>query len=277
MGIQRWLGSCLMVIIFCGVAFAQSHMPFVAEVLTDDLNVRAGQHTNFESLGQLEKGSQVVAVEETYNWFKIRLPKNMKAYVSNDYIKQFDNGIGQVTGSRVNVRAGAGTHFTALGQLEEGQLIKIIKIEGKWLLIEPVPRLYGWVHGDYIGFKSTKVDEEKYPDYKTPVMEVIDKKVSLVKVKEPEVKPEPPKPKFKVDEVIVDIGAIEALSSPVCEEQYTHKFITQNNVRFYLFGPTSILDSFGSAKVKIKGKVRKVEDKVCPLPTLSVSTVNLVL
>src|ERR1044071_6373446 len=70
---------------------AQPSFPFVAEVNSDQVNVRAGQSSNFEKVYQLAKNDQVVVVNQSYSWYKIRLPKLAKSFIADKYVKLLDD------------------------------------------------------------------------------------------------------------------------------------------------------------------------------------------
>jgi uncharacterized protein YraI len=141
------------------IAATQEVFPFVGEITGDHVNVRAGQSANFEVLGQLNEGDEVIVVDKGYSWYKIRLPATAKSFVSKEYVQYLGQNAGGITADRVNIRAGAGVHFTALGQLSKGEQIFIRDILDEWYRIQPVADSYGWITGEYVTFKSSVVVE----------------------------------------------------------------------------------------------------------------------
>jgi SH3-like domain-containing protein len=142
-----------------GVHAQQEFFPFLAEVTGDQVNVRSGQSANFERLCQLKKGDEVVVLEKGYSWYKIQMPPTAKSFVSKKYVQYLGPNAGGVTAERVNIRAGAGIHYTVLGQLAKGEQIYIEEELDEWYRIAPVAESYGWVTEKFLSFKSSNVDE----------------------------------------------------------------------------------------------------------------------
>ena len=143
---------------------ADEHFPFLGETAKDAVHVRAGANTNFESLYKLGKGSQVMVTGRHYEWYAVQLPAAAGVYVRADYIKENGNNVGEITGDKVNIRAKANSDSSSLGQLERGELVKLIEQarlpDGQangWWKIEPPLAAQGWVHADLIQMRSAQV------------------------------------------------------------------------------------------------------------------------
>src|SRR3989338_1709375 len=104
---QRYSFLVLFFSLITGVAAAQEQFPYVGQVSGEGVNIRAGQSANFEKVGRLKSGDQVVVLEKSYSWYKIKLPIDAKSYITARYIKELDDQTGEVANDRVNVRAGA--------------------------------------------------------------------------------------------------------------------------------------------------------------------------
>ena len=139
---------------------AKEQFPFLAEVMTDKVHIRAGQNKSFESLGRLAKGAAVVVVGRSYDWYKIKLPANALSYIRNDYLQMLGDNIGEVVSQRVNVRAGAGVNFTSLGQLSKGTKVRVFETAQGWYKIEPMEGCYGWVAVEFLAFKSQEIPSQ---------------------------------------------------------------------------------------------------------------------
>ena len=146
----------LSLMLFCPstAGWAKEHFPFLGEVSSDKVSVRAGQNVNFERVDILALGANVIVYEEQYGWYKIQLPSTAKAYVRIDYLTLENDTIGKIAGNRVNIRAGRGVNFSALGQLEKGKYVRLTNKMDDWFQIVPVEGMYGWVHKDFLRFKS---------------------------------------------------------------------------------------------------------------------------
>lgn len=149
----------LSLMLFCPstLGWAKEHFPFLGEVSSDKVSVRAGQNVNFERVDILAQGTNVIVYDEQYGWYKIQLPSTAKAYVRIDYLTLENDTIGKITGNHVNVRAGRGVNASALGQLERGKYVRLINKMDDWFQIVPVEGMYGWVHKDFVRSKSGTV------------------------------------------------------------------------------------------------------------------------
>ena len=161
------------VLVLCSLVFlcwasargnADEHFPFLGETAKDAVHVRAGANTNFESLCKLGKGSRVVVVGRHYEWYAVQLPAAVGVYIRADYIKEKGNSIGEITGDKVNIRARANSDSSSLGQLEQGELVKLIEQvrppDGQadgWWKIEPPLAAQGWVRADLVSMTSATI------------------------------------------------------------------------------------------------------------------------
>jgi len=132
----------------------QESFPFIGVSTSDQVNVRAGQSANFERLCQLKKNEEVVVIAKEFGWYKIQLPLQAKSFVSKDYVQYLGQNAGGITANDVNIRSGAGIHYTILGQLSKGEQIYIQDELEEWYRIEPVAKSFGWVAEEYLKFKS---------------------------------------------------------------------------------------------------------------------------
>lgn len=149
----------LSLMLFCPstLGWAKEHFPFLGEVSSDKVSVRAGQNVNFERVDILAEGTDVIVYDEQYGWYKIQLPSTAKAYIRIDYLALENDTIGRITGNRVNVRAGRGVNASALGQLEKGKYVRLVNKMDDWFQIVPVEGMYGWVHADFVRSKSDTI------------------------------------------------------------------------------------------------------------------------
>ncbi|HLD88450.1 MAG TPA: SH3 domain-containing protein [Candidatus Omnitrophota bacterium] len=104
--------------------YADEHFPFLGEASKESVHIRAGANINFESLGKLNKGGQVVVTGRHYEWYKVQLPAAASAYVRADYVKDTGNTTGTIMTDKVNVRARSNSESSSLGQMNKGDLVK---------------------------------------------------------------------------------------------------------------------------------------------------------
>ncbi len=242
-------------------AQAQEAFPFVAKVTATTANLRAGQNTNFESLGQLKSGDEVIVVEASYDWRKIKLPVSAKAYVSASYIKDLGDGTGEVIGNRLNIRASALPTSSIIGQLKKGESVRIVEKKADWFRIEPPDQSFGWVAKDFLQFKSVDI----------PPARTIASPLGSVSVKPVESKT--PFPELPAA-VISLSGLVEDLGDKAVSPDIRH-FLKSDGKVYALQGYRHILDGFLNQKVKVEGQIKpnfKSEN-----PVVLVTKITLVL
>ena len=104
------------------------------------LNVR--NKPNGKIVGKLTKGTEVKILDHQNNWFKIGADQ----WVSADYIS---NVTGVVTAT-LNVRSGAGTSYSDIGDLKKNETVRICGEQNGWYMILSSTLQFGWVSGEYI-------------------------------------------------------------------------------------------------------------------------------
>ncbi len=151
----------------------------IGRVTVDSLNVRAGVGMNYEVVGILQKDEEVIIEDEiSYEgvptWLKIRAPKNVKLYISKQFVNKVSNNKGIITDDDVNIRAKASLKSTVVNQLKKGTEIAIIKEEGDFYQIKPpkntslyVAKIYIDILGNYEPYKevlkkSRYIKEQKW-------------------------------------------------------------------------------------------------------------------
>lgn len=113
--------------------------------ISSRLNIRAGAGTNYKIIGSLNNGENVKIEAEENGWYKIK-SGNITGYVSKTYMKivqesksedsnnQEQKGTVKVNGS-LNIRSGAGTNYSIIGKLFNGNKVTIIGESGSWYKI----------------------------------------------------------------------------------------------------------------------------------------------
>ncbi len=132
-----------------------------AIVTASALNVRSGPSTKNHKIGMVVKGNRLTVLEKVGEWYKIEY-NGITGYVHGGYIKLESTSAqppssntgnviarGTVTASSLNVRAGAGTSFKAIGKLAKNAKVDILEKVGAWYKIK-YGSTVGYVHGDYV-------------------------------------------------------------------------------------------------------------------------------
>ena len=145
---------------------ANEKFPKAGYVKNEKAVVKAGDNINFEDLCSLSKFDSVKIIDRRYSWFKILLPKKAFLYINKDYVDltSDEKGVGIINASNVNLRAGAGTRYSIVGQISRPEKVSIISEDNGWYKIAPPYGAAGWIHSDQITLtegKETKISEQK--------------------------------------------------------------------------------------------------------------------
>ena len=245
----------------CTIVEAQEVFPFVAKIKAKTANVRAGQNTNFESLGQVQEGTELVVVGASFDWRKIKLPADAKAYVNGGFVKDLGDGVGEVTGNRLNVRAGALVNAAIIGQLKKGDLIRILEKKNDWYRIEPPDQSFGWVLNEFLEKTSQEIPPPRV--VQAPVRNIYVKK-HLEDAKANELPPG----------VVRATGTVEDLANNMISSNIRH-YLQSDGTVYALQGYRHVLDGFLHQKVKIEGQIKP--DVKSDKPVLLVTKISLVL
>ncbi len=240
---------------------AQEAFPYTAQIKAKTVNLRAGQNVNFENIGQLKQGDEVIVVDKSFEWRKVKLPADAKAYVNAAFIKDLGDGVGKVIGNRLNIRAVPDAKAALLGQLKKDQLIHIIEKTNDWYRIEPPEGSYGWLLKEFVEFKSIDI----------PAPKVVEAPIRNVYVKHHMSMQSQGLPPG----VIAITGVVEDLAEKILSEDTRHSLKTDSSDVYYLQGYRQVIDGFLHQRVKIEGRLKT--DFRSDAPVVLVTKINLVL
>jgi len=247
-------------------AFSESKFPFVGEVSSEGVNVRAGQHISFERLARLKKGTEVIVVAKNYDWYKINLPDIADCFVSKKYVRALSDGTGEITANRVNVRASAKEKSSIIGQLGKGTRVKIKGHSPGWVMIEPADGIYGWVSAKLVSYKSDRV----------PLPKVIEEPIRIA-YKKPEQKPAEENEEKKREESPAQfsiVGRIEDVGRVVPVKTIRYKLIVDPKTIYYLEGDKALLDGSVNFTVRVDGILKPESEKRFKYPVILVIKIN---
>jgi uncharacterized protein YgiM (DUF1202 family) len=143
--------SVILVIALTVSGHADEHFPFLAQVAKDSVNVRAGANANFEKVDKLSRGTRVVVLGRSYEWYKIQPLASTKEFIRSDYLQIKAGGLtAEVSGDRVNVRASPNADAATLGQVKKGAEVKILEQANGWCRLAPVAGTAVWVLQDFL-------------------------------------------------------------------------------------------------------------------------------
>lgn len=137
-----------------GVNYSQAEeinfSSYTAEVTADSVNVRSGPGENFEILRKMNSGEPVLIVDKKLDWFKIELPRNAKAFIHSEFVTTKSLIFGLINAENVNVRAGRGTNFNIIGQLNKDDQVEILERSQDWYHVFPYKNCFAWINEKYV-------------------------------------------------------------------------------------------------------------------------------
>lgn len=258
---------CVLIVSYAGAQeqpqdAGASQFPFLGEVKgAKELNIRSGQSTSFERIGSLTEKETVVVTARQFNWFQVKLPASADSYVSAKFVRPLANGVGEITGDRVNVRARSNQNAVVLGQLNKGALVRILAPESDgWLKIEPPEGVSGWVSADYLVFKTKDVPAPQVVSATAPQTAIAAPTVAAVQEKK---------------EIVAGSGTIVDLGAQAISDDVRHKIILADKTVYYLQGYRKIIDGFLHSQVDVEGQV--LLDVKADHPVILVTKIKWVL
>lgn len=157
--------------------------PFQGEITADNTRIRVDSTASAETISLADKGKRVEVISESYDWYKIRLPKNAPAYIKKIFIVPLKDNAGEVEKTNVNVRLRPEGKSPIIGKVNKGELLTILGTEGGWYKIEPPEASFGWVHVKFV--KSAPLEPEPAPEI-IPEEETIEAGAATDTIKEAE-------------------------------------------------------------------------------------------
>lgn len=259
---------CFLALLFLGLgvcdpAQAQSFVAFTGQVNSGGINVRVDSTVGSEIICTLAKGDLVEVVGESYDWYKIRLPKEAPAYIRQDLLEcnntatnNLNPGLNApssrclsatVLKDKVNIRLAPSESSWILGKVDKATVVNVVSQRNGWFRIHPVYQSYGWVNKKFI---SKEIIEVK------PVAVVVQPAISVNQAGE----------SLVVQGVIGPYGV-------VLWRKATHKLATLDGKTYLLKGDRRSLNSLNGRKVQISGKlVRPVSGKY---PIIQIDTIEV--
>ena len=143
----------------------QEGFPFAGSIMGNDVNIRAGQDNNFEVIFQVNEGDKIIVLGKEGGWYKIQVPEGAFAYVHQNFL-DVEMNKGKAKGDNVNLRAGAGTNYTILGQVNEPDTVEVVDKIDDWYMVKPPQSAAAWVNADFVARYSTLEKYEKEEESK---------------------------------------------------------------------------------------------------------------
>ena len=141
------------------------------------LTIRSGPGTSYSAKGYLSNNTSVTISEILDGWYKIQTSSGITGYCSADYITVTGENTGTAetkqgvvnVDTRLTVRSGPGTSYSALGYLNDNASVTIHETSGDWHKITTPTGMSGYCHVDYITIgQSGSSDNSDDSDSSTP-------------------------------------------------------------------------------------------------------------
>jgi SH3-like domain-containing protein len=156
----RQLATCFSAIL-SGLLLTEIHAEQVAVANESRVNVRGQPSFVGEVITQLDRGQEVVVLEELTltnpqpgepeRWARIRMPAETPVWVHSAFV---DSATQSVKASRLNLRAGPGENYSVVGRLEKGDAIKEVRRVEEWIEIQTPDKAYAFVAASLLTSKG---------------------------------------------------------------------------------------------------------------------------
>jgi uncharacterized protein YgiM (DUF1202 family) len=120
--------------------------PFEVTVVGDGVNLRNGSDLESDVVGSSDYGDTLTAVGLDEKWVRVRPPASVAVWVYGPLL--FEEK--EVRAPVLNVRAGPGTNFPVLGQLERGDAVQVEEASGDWRRIAAPQAVTLWISRAYV-------------------------------------------------------------------------------------------------------------------------------
>jgi N-acetylmuramoyl-L-alanine amidase len=145
----------------------------LAVINGNNVNIRSGPGTNYDSLTKVFKGLNLIVLNENNGWLQIEMSDGRRGWVA-DYLVDFpnasagtpvelissgDTGMGEgympsglnrsalVMKSSLNIRSGPGEQYSVVSKANCGQQLPILREENDWLAVRLPDGATGWIAG----------------------------------------------------------------------------------------------------------------------------------
>ncbi len=216
------------------ISYAQQDVRSQWQVNTGNINVRFDSTVTSQVICTMDKGEIAEVVSQSYEWRKIRLPKQASAFINKKFLSLLDEKTAKVSADNVNIRLSPNDSSAILGKAKENEVVSILGKTGDWYRIEPTGNSFGWVHSRFLKQADKKAGEEAAR----------------------------PKANLPAQEEITVQGIVKAKT---IKRVATHKLITEDNDVFLLKGNKESLDALNGRKAKICGKRIDLPNQEYPL------------
>lgn len=129
----------------------------VVSVTSGRLNVRSSASTSGTVVSSLSKGSYVTLMSKSGNWWRVEYADGKYGYCHADYISTATGTPATVklSSGSLNVRSGAGTSYSKVASLYNGEVVIVLSTSGNWSRILYNGTKTGYVSSQYLSTSSS--------------------------------------------------------------------------------------------------------------------------
>lgn len=131
----------------------QKFHAFTGKITGNKVRLRCGSDLDSHIIKQLNKNELVLVAKDADDFWGVKPPSKIKAYVFRSYI--LDN---TVEANRVNLRLAPNVDAPIIGQLHAGDKIQgsVCSDDHKWLEIAPPDNVYFYIAKEYVTYAGTE-------------------------------------------------------------------------------------------------------------------------
>lgn len=129
----------------------------IVSVTSGSLNVRSSASTSGTVVSSLSKGSYVTLISKSGNWWKVEYADEKYGYCHADYISTATGtpATVKISSGSLNVRSGAGTSYSKVASLYNGEVVIVLSKSGNWSRILYNGTKTGYVSSQYLSTSSS--------------------------------------------------------------------------------------------------------------------------
>jgi len=232
---------------------------FGGEINANNINIRSDSTVGSKIICIINKGEPVEVIRESYEWYKIKLPKTAPSFIKKNLVGLIDEKTAKVIKDNVNIRLGPDESSPILGKADKNEAINILEERGEWYKIEPLNNSFGWVNKKFVNPAPQEATAVK-PWSGANKADTVNKKEEVKLAQEIKKENKIMDEKVSLDESVTIEGIIKPYGK-VIKRIATHKLITADNNVFLLKGNKGSLDSLNYHRVRVTGKLLHPKDQ----------------
>ena len=102
-------------------------------VTGSSVNLRKGPGTGYAVITSLAKGTKLMILGSSGNWYKVSTMGGKTGYMSKTYVASYFTA---KTTANLNLRSGPGTGYSKLGTYAKGSSITVYSVNGNWAYVK---------------------------------------------------------------------------------------------------------------------------------------------